>query len=105
MYSPVHPPLGYGREAYIAPYTSYVHPGIYHPGIPPPYYTSLGTPPYTPTRSVPSGTLSPPVTVRDDEALGSNLGYSLGERLSGASLPLILLGKKEASAQSCSLSP
>ena len=45
-----------------------------------------------------------PVSVYSDEALGSTLGYTLGERLSGASLLSVVLRLVCPSAQSCSVS-
>ena len=56
----------------------------------PPYYTSLGTPLLYTVHPVLPGTLSPPGTVQDDEALGSNLGIvKRMRRIEAPSLPKV----------------
>ena len=70
--------LPWCREGYYLPWCreGYYHHGVY-PTIP-----TLGIPCIYTTHPVPPGTLSPLYTVPIEEALGSNLGYTLGEEVS-----------------------
>ena len=98
---------------YIAGYTSlgvysrytllpYVHPGY---TTLPPYVHLLYHPGYTTPVYYRSRHSEQCVWVPGEEALGSNLGYSLGERLSGAFRTLRVLELLCPSAQSYSALP
>jgi len=83
-------------QVYIAQdtslYASLVPWWVYHTSLYMPSYVLPGTPCCTPTHPVLPGTLSPPGTVPDDEALGSNLGLIREKEASArlnASLPVM----------------